>query len=262
MTMHNQTSYGGPTEAIALRRAEAELDRCLQILMALFPDPEFKQTSPRVRLERYAPLPEQCFRPAGHLVTLYTRTDLRRPVEEVLTVLLHKAVHLANAFRWTEDCNWRSRHNRRFRELAKQVGFDVTWENSRYGWARTTPSARLLLMMRRLRFDQQVLEPFHGSGATTSPMTWHCGQFCFPEPEEIRALLRRPPPAPHRMRMLEVHGRTIRRDDQSCRPMLKVTGRWLTQFGFPQGSRIRVEARYGELKIKARDVSLRDEDQL
>jgi hypothetical protein len=241
-----------------VRKAESQLERCLRILLRLFPDPEFQQTSPRVRLEHYAPLPEQSFRPTGHLVTLYTTKDLGRPVEDVLALLLHRGVHLANAFRWTEDCNGHSRHNRRFRDLAEEVGFEVSWVNSRYGWAQTTPTPGLQRLLADLPLTEEVLEPFHDPLGARRPMCWHCGQFCFPEPEEIRALLRRPAPAPHLMNLLAVHGRTVRYE--SSRPMLKVTGDWLAHYGFPIGSRVRLQARYGELRIQARDLSLREED--
>lgn len=265
--MDNDASYGTrdpwPTQAwdpnpapdpSALRRARAELTRCLRLLVELFPDPEFSQTSPEVCLERYAPLPEQCFSPAGHRVTLYSR-DLCRPVEEVLTVLLHKAVHLANAFRWIKDCNWRSRHNCRFRQLAQKVGLDVSWVDARYGWAQTTPTPTLQWFLPRLRLAEEVLEPFRDLSAKPRSMIWHCGQFRFPEPEELSAILGRPPtPSPLRSRVV-VRAMTVNRvwRDTYSAPMLRLTGRWLTRYGFPQASRVRIDARYGELRIRSRD---------
>lgn len=238
-----------------LRRAQAELEKCLPILIDRFPDPEFKETSPKLRLEVYAPLPEQSVRPCGHLVTLYTTRDLCRPVEEVLAIVLHKAVHLANAFRWKEDCNWRSRHNRRFRALAEEVGFDVDWVNSRYGWARTTPTPSLQRLLRELRFDETVLEPFQRGGAIS--MNWHCGQFCFPEPEEVKTLLGRPDPPPHLRRLAQVRGLTVNRvwpcGATAPAPMLRITGKWLAELGFTQACRVRIDACYGELRIRSRD---------
>jgi hypothetical protein len=176
-------------------------------------------------------------------------------VEEVLTVLLHKAVHLANAFSWIKDCNWRSRHNCRFRQLAREVGLDVSWVDARYGWAQTTPTPPLQLLLRGLCFAEEVLEPFRYPFARPRSMIWHCGQFRFPEPEELSAILGRPaPPSPLRSRVV-VRGMTVNRvwRDTSSAPMLRLTGRWLTRFGFPEASRVRIDARYGELRIRGRD---------
>ena len=85
----------------ATQLAESELVRCLGVLMTLFPDGEFKHNPPTVKIqEGFPPLPEQPFyNPRGHLITLYG-ADLNRPVSDILTILLHQAVHAANAFAW------------------------------------------------------------------------------------------------------------------------------------------------------------------
>lgn len=246
----------GP-EPSAIRRAEAELNRCLRILLTLFPDPEFQQSSPEVSLEECAPLPEQPFSAAGDRVTLYTRTDLKRPVEEILTVLLHQAVHLANAFHWTRDSNRLSRHNVRFRDLAEQLGFEVSWVNARYGWAQTTATARLRQIFRDLALAEEVLAPFRDPLAKPRRTIWHCGEFRFPEPQELRAILRRP--APRVVPRPQARAMTVNTlwRNGSWVPMLRLTGRWLRCFGFRESSRVRVDASYGELRIQARNPDWR-----
>ncbi|MCP4549229.1 MAG: hypothetical protein GY835_22480, partial [bacterium] len=121
----------------ATQRAESELARCLGVLMTLFPDGEFKHNPPAVKIqEGFPPPPEQPFHnPGSHLITLY-RTDLNRPVRDLLTILLHQAVHAANGFAWQRDCNAFSYHNERFRRLAEKVGLEVH-RIYRYGWAET-----------------------------------------------------------------------------------------------------------------------------
>ena len=234
-------------DPIAIRRAEAELARSLRVLLMLFPDPEFKGTSPEVNIERCAPIA------TGHRVTLY-RSDLTRSTEDVLTILLHKAVHLANAFGWNRDCNWRSRHNCFFRKLAEEVGFDVSWVNARFAWAKTTPSPRLRQIFGDLALAEQFLEPFRYPDPFTSPIKWHCGQYHLPLPDEIGAVLKTPTPNRRRWR-LPVRGMTVNRLYRGYRtvPMLRLTGHWLTDLGFPTASRVRLDARYGELRIQARE---------
>jgi hypothetical protein len=51
-------------------------------------------------------------------------------------------------------------------------------------------------------------------------------------------------------------GATVNRTWQNAEsvPMLRLTGKWLRQLGFHESSRMRIEARYGQLTIQARDL--------
>jgi hypothetical protein len=242
-----------PIDFTAIRNAEVELSRCARLLLPLFPDSEFKSTSPEVELQDHAPLPEEPTSVGGHRILIAQR-ELNRSVEDLLTVVLHKLVHLANAFAWARDCNRVSRHNGRFRALAEEVGLTVNWLNARYGWAKTTPTANLRRLFRDLALADDVLEPFRWSLSFTRPMIWHCGQFTFPERAELGAILGLP--ANRDLPKLQVRGMTVSKlwREHDWVPSLRLTGQWLRSFGFPESCRVRVDARYGNLRIQAREL--------
>ncbi len=95
------TSTGdpGPDDLGAVRE---EMARCLRLMIHLFPDPDFVANPPEIRIDdEYSPLPESPLcATKSHQLLLYTRGDLNRPRQQILATLLHRAVHLANAFRY------------------------------------------------------------------------------------------------------------------------------------------------------------------
>lgn len=149
----------GPEDLEAVR---VEMTRCLRLMIHLFPDPDFVANPPEVRvLDEYPPLPESPLcATKSHQLVLYTRGDLNRPCLEVLATLLHRAVHLANAFHWIQDCTSWSYHHRSFRRLAETVGFEVSRPHRRYGWAATEPGPKLLELFHDLAVDPSALEVF------------------------------------------------------------------------------------------------------
>ena len=69
---------------------------------------------------------------------------LARPIEEVAATLLHEMVHYFNYVNGIQDCSrGNTYHNRRFRDAAESHGLIVA-HHSKYGWAITSPSDRLL----------------------------------------------------------------------------------------------------------------------
>ncbi|MHC5066532.1 MAG: SymE family type I addiction module toxin [Planctomycetota bacterium] len=233
-------------DATLIERVKAELARCLPPLMSLFPDPEFQATSPKLEIQKYAPLPQQGYRRVGHRIMI-AHGDLEASAEGLLTVLLHKLVHLANAFAWSYDCTYISRHNGRFRTLAEHVGLMVDWVDKRYAWAQTTPTTRLCQFFRDLAFPEDLLLPSRIRRSARSGI-WHCGECVFPTREQIATILGRPVqrscPKP------KVHRMTISALGQ--RPALRIRGKWLLSYGFSTACPLRVEARYGELRIQGR----------
>ena len=129
-----------------LEAVQAKIARCLRLMIHLFPDPGFVANPPEVRVvDEYAPLPELPLCAAtSHQLLLYTRGDLNRPGNQVLATLLHRAVHLANAFQWNQDCTSWSYHTLSFARLAEAVGFVTPRPHRRYGWAATQPGPELL----------------------------------------------------------------------------------------------------------------------
>ena len=69
---------------------------------------------------------------------------LSRPIEEVVSTLLHEMVHYYNYERGVQDCSrGNTYHNRKFREEAERRGLLVE-HSDKYGWSHTTPSDLLL----------------------------------------------------------------------------------------------------------------------
>jgi len=73
---------------------------------------------------------------------------LSRPIEEVAATLLHEMVHYYNYEMGIQDCSrGNTYHNRRFKEAAEARGLIVT-HSDKYGWSHTSPSDRLLEVIR------------------------------------------------------------------------------------------------------------------
>ena len=69
---------------------------------------------------------------------------LSRPIEEVVSTLLHEMVHYYNYERGVQDCSrGNTYHNRKFREEAERRGLLVE-HSEKYGWSHTSPSDLLL----------------------------------------------------------------------------------------------------------------------
>ncbi len=69
---------------------------------------------------------------------------LARPIEEVVSTLLHEMVHYYNYERGVQDCSrGNTYHNRKFREEAERRGLIVE-HSDKYGWSHTSPSDLLL----------------------------------------------------------------------------------------------------------------------
>lgn len=69
---------------------------------------------------------------------------LARPIEEVVSTLLHEMVHYYNYERGIQDCSrGNTYHNRKFREEAERRGLIVE-HSDKYGWSHTSPSDLLL----------------------------------------------------------------------------------------------------------------------
>ena len=69
---------------------------------------------------------------------------LSRPIEEVVSTLLHEMVHYYNYERGVQDCSrGNTYHNRKFKEEAERRGLIVE-HSDKYGWSHTSPSDLLL----------------------------------------------------------------------------------------------------------------------
>ena len=69
---------------------------------------------------------------------------LARPIESVVTTLLHEMVHYYNFVNGVQDCSrGNTYHNRRFRDAAEERGL-IVQHHEKYGWSVTSPGERIL----------------------------------------------------------------------------------------------------------------------
>ena len=74
---------------------------------------------------------------------------LARPIEEVVSTMLHEMVHYYNFVTGVRDCSRNnSYHNKRFRDAAESHGLVVN-RSKTYGWAHTSPSNRIVDFVQR-----------------------------------------------------------------------------------------------------------------
>lgn len=69
---------------------------------------------------------------------------LDRPIEDVVSTILHEMVHLYNLAHEVQDCSrGNTYHNRKFRDEAERRGLHIE-HHERYGWTITSPTEGLL----------------------------------------------------------------------------------------------------------------------
>ena len=69
---------------------------------------------------------------------------LDRPIESVVSTLLHEMVHIYHLQNDIQDCSrGNSYHNKKFRDKAKEVGLIIDYDE-RIGWSITSPSESLI----------------------------------------------------------------------------------------------------------------------
>ena len=69
---------------------------------------------------------------------------LDRPIENVVSTLLHEMVHIYNLQHDIQDCSrGNTYHNKRFKEKAESVGLVIEYDK-RIGWSVTSPSESLI----------------------------------------------------------------------------------------------------------------------
>lgn len=69
---------------------------------------------------------------------------LDRPIENVVSTMLHEMIHLANLQNGVQDCSRSGTyHNRKFKALAEQVDLKISYDR-RIGWSITEPTDALI----------------------------------------------------------------------------------------------------------------------
>lgn len=68
-----------------------------------------------------------------------------RPIENVVSTMLHEMVHIFNLQNGIQDCSrGGTYHNKKFKEKAESVGLNIEYD-CRIGWSITSPSDQLIL---------------------------------------------------------------------------------------------------------------------
>lgn len=69
---------------------------------------------------------------------------LDRPIENVVSTLLHEMVHIYNLMNNIQDCSrGNTYHNKKFKDKAESVGLHIDYDK-RIGWSITSPTEELL----------------------------------------------------------------------------------------------------------------------
>ena len=69
---------------------------------------------------------------------------LDRPIENVVSTLLHEMVHIYNMMNDIQDCSrGNTYHNKKFKEKAESVGLRIDYDK-RIGWSITSPTEELI----------------------------------------------------------------------------------------------------------------------
>lgn len=69
---------------------------------------------------------------------------LNRPIENVVSTILHEMVHIYNLMHDIQDCSRNNTyHNKRFKEKAEEVGLHIEYDK-KIGWSITSPTEELI----------------------------------------------------------------------------------------------------------------------
>ncbi|MEM9291735.1 MAG: SymE family type I addiction module toxin [Acidobacteriota bacterium] len=132
----------------------------------------------------------KCRRPRGCEIVLRADLDLYRGPREVLTILLHRLVHLANGLSGCRDSTHSGYHNQHFKKLAETVGFRVAKRHSRFGWGITEATPGLLDFFDALAPDAVIFERRGDPPA----LLWSCGVTPLPLQDAVESGVADPPP--------------------------------------------------------------------
>jgi hypothetical protein len=97
----------------------------------------------------------------------------KNPVE----TLIHEMAHYANHCEKKDDCNDQGYHNKEFKIKAENYGLNVE-KDGRKGWAYTTLSEKLNIILKDLKINQRVFDLYRQPRPTVVSQTkmkkWKC----------------------------------------------------------------------------------------
>ena len=218
-------------------RACHELSRCIRLLTRVFPDGTFCGRDIPVQLlgngrDTISEAESYELSLTLHLV------DLLRPSQELLTILLHQMVHIADVLRGVDDVYPGGFHGHQFRISAEEVGLVVEQRDSRRGKVETTPSHSLKQLFGDIHLDRTVLTPYKGTAGGRSIPPWSCSWkprgFKWSSSLRVNPLYS-PDPYPQPPWPI-VERKTAKVQhlwrNQEVVPRLRLPGKWLQDLGF------------------------------
>jgi hypothetical protein len=94
---------------------------------------------------------------------------LNRPMDEVVSTMLHEMVHLHNLIKEVKDCsNNNVYHNKKFKETAEKAGLIVEKEKT-VGWGITKLSDKTKEIIKELKIDESAFEMFRQKYSINTP---------------------------------------------------------------------------------------------
>lgn len=82
---------------------------------------------------------------------------LDRPIENVVSTMLHEMVHLYNQMHDVQDCSrGNTYHNKKFKEKAEEIGLIIGYDK-RIGWSVTSPSDELVAYIAKRKWENITL---------------------------------------------------------------------------------------------------------
>ena len=103
---------------------------------------------------------------------------LDRPIENVVSTMLHEMVHLYNQMHGIQDCSrGNTYHNKKFKEKAEEVGLIIEYDK-KIGWSITSPSDDLLAYVAKRKWEKITLgrdeKLTESSGKKSSTRKYQC----------------------------------------------------------------------------------------
>lgn len=98
---------------------------------------------------------------------------LNRPIENVVSTMLHEMVHIYNLQKGIQDTSrGGSYHNKKFKDKAESVDLKISYHD-KYGWTITEPTVKLLEFILEKNWSDILINREEGynpfSGITTKP---------------------------------------------------------------------------------------------
>lgn len=176
------------TAPLQMSKAVAELERCFDLFnKALYsgklPTPLMTVQSTG-RMSAYGWFCGGAWKGEGKDETLpeinICAEHLARPINDIMSTLIHEMVHLDNFASGISDCNANQYHNKKFKVAAEKIGFTVE-KLPKYGYARTHLTPELEKLIKQAKPSEEAFAAFRLTAGKSQKAKgsklklWTCG---------------------------------------------------------------------------------------